>query len=68
MTIMSSSLSMLVDAEHGPGPLNEKVLNKEDTPLVLDDNDRGKDPVPVLRKHGKENQDLRLSSITSVQL
>ena len=66
MTIMSSSLSMLVDAEHGP--LNEKVLNKEDTPLVLDDNAGGKDPVPVLRKHGKENQDLRLSSITSVQL
>ena len=63
---MTSSLSMLVDAEHGP--LNEKVLNKEDTPLVLDDNAGGKDPVPVLRKHGKENQDLRLYSITSVQL
>ena len=63
---MTLSLSMIVDAEFGPR--NEKMPNKEDTPLVLDDNDRGKDPVPVLRKHGKENQDLRLSSITSVQL
>ena len=54
---MSSSLSMIVDAEHGP--ISERML-KEDAPLVQDAGSVGEeDFAPVLKKAGKENQDVR---------
>ena len=56
MKRMSSGLSLIVDAEHGP--LHERLL-KEDAPLGLDDSAREKDSAPVLKKAGKENQDIR---------
>ena len=54
---MSSSLSMIVDAELGP--LSERML-KEDAPLVLDAGSVGEEEfAPVVKKPGKENQDIR---------
>ena len=53
---MSSSLTLIVDAEHGP--LNERLL-KEDAPLVLNDSVGEKESAPVSKKAGKENQDIR---------
>merc|ERR1711934_949369 len=53
-----NSLSMMVDAEHGP--LSERML-KEDAPLVLDAGSvKEEDFAPVLKKPEKENQDIRL--------
>merc|ERR1711990_154775 len=58
LTRMSSSLSMMVDAEQGP--LSERML-KEDAPLVLDARSVGEeDFAPAVKKPGKENQDIRL--------
>merc|ERR1712037_203151 len=80
MVLGNNSLSMIVDAEHGP--LSERLL-KEDASLVLDAGSMGEehgplsermlkedvldagsvgeeDFAPVLKKPGKENQDVRL--------
>ena len=61
-----SSLTLIIDAEHG-APLNEhseKIPNawspnKETDFLVSKNTAKEKDFPPVLRKSGKENQDLR---------
>ena len=61
-----SSLTLIIDAEHG-APLNEKIEeipnawspNKETDSLVSKNTAKEKDFPPVLRKSGKENQDLR---------
>ena len=64
-----SSLTLIIDAEDGAvgAPLNEIIEeipnarspNKENDFLVSKDTAKEKDFPPVLRKSGKENQDLR---------
>ena len=59
-----SSLTLIIDAEHG-APLNEhseEIPNKETDSLVSKNTAKEKDFPPVLRKSGKENQDLRFWS------
>merc|ERR1712037_883216 len=52
LTRMSSSLSMIVDAEHGP--LSERLL-KEDAPLVVDASSMGKEHGPLSERMLKED-------------
>ena len=65
-----SSLTLIIDAEHS-APINEKIEeipnntwspNKETDSLVSKNTAKEKDFPPVLRKSGKENQDLRFWS------
>ena len=64
-----SSLTLIIDAEDGAvgAPLNEhseeipnaRSPNKETDSLISKNTAKEKDFPPVLRKSGKENQDLR---------
>ena len=61
-----SSLTLIIDAEHG-APINEHSEeipnawspNKETDFLVSKNTAKEKDFPPVLRRSGKENQDIR---------
>ena len=56
---MSSSLSMIVDAEHGP--LSERLL-KEDASLVLDAGSMGEEHGPLSERMLKEDAPLVLDA------
>ena len=66
----SSSLTLIIDAEHS-APINETIEeipnawspNKETDSLVSKNTAKEKDFLPVLRRPGKENQDIRFWSI-----